>query len=71
MISITPKHPSISSFQSHQHDTITGAMSTSGQRRTRGPAHQNTFAFRHNPKSKKTEKILAMPNEVRACDVWD
>lgn len=39
-------------------------MSTGGQRRTRGPAHQNAFAFRHNPKSKKTEKILAMPNEV-------
>ncbi|CAM9197030.1 unnamed protein product, partial [Choristocarpus tenellus] len=27
------------------------------------PAHQNKFAFRHNPKSKKTLKILAMPNE--------
>jgi len=28
----------------------------------RAPAHQNKFAFRHNPKSKKTEKILNSPN---------
>ncbi len=27
----------------------------------RKPVHQNTFAFRHNLKSKKTEKILASP----------
>ena len=26
------------------------------------PAHQNTFAFRHNPKSKLTAKILSSPN---------
>lgn len=26
------------------------------------PAHQNTFAYRHNPKSKRTDKILASPN---------
>lgn len=32
----------------------------------RKPAHQNTFAFRHNPKSKLTEKILASPN-VGCC----
>mmetsp|Transcript_4611 Transcript_4611/g.8868 ORF Transcript_4611/g.8868 Transcript_4611/m.8868 type:complete len:290 (-) Transcript_4611:83-952(-) len=32
----------------------------------RKPAHQNTFAFRHNPKSKLTEKILASPN-VGVC----
>ncbi|CAM9621239.1 unnamed protein product, partial [Chrysoparadoxa australica] len=25
------------------------------------PAHQNTFAFRHNPNSKKTKAIAAMP----------
>jgi len=44
------------------------AMSTySSQKKARAPAHQNVFAFRHNPKSKKTEKILAMPNEVRVC----
>lgn len=30
------------------------------------PAHQNEFAFRHNPKSKLTEKILASPN-VGVC----
>ncbi len=33
-------------------------MSTS-----RAPAHQNTFAFRHNPNSKKTKIILSLPNE--------
>uniref|UniRef100_M4C2U3 Uncharacterized protein n=1 Tax=Hyaloperonospora arabidopsidis (strain Emoy2) TaxID=559515 RepID=M4C2U3_HYAAE len=27
----------------------------------RAPKHQNSFAFRHNPKSKKTERILSMP----------
>lgn len=30
------------------------------------PAHQNSFAFRHNPKSKLTEKILSSPN-VGVC----
>lgn len=25
------------------------------------PKYQNTFAFKHNPKSKKTERILALP----------
>eukprot|EP01120_Amphizonella_sp_Union-15-10_P010205 TRINITY_DN405_c0_g1_i2.p1 TRINITY_DN405_c0_g1~~TRINITY_DN405_c0_g1_i2.p1 ORF type:complete len:123 (-),score=10.77 TRINITY_DN405_c0_g1_i2:179-547(-) len=25
--------------------------------------HQNTYAFRHNPRSKKTKKILESPNE--------
>lgn len=33
-----------------------------GATRTRKPKHQNTFAFRHNPKSQKTAKILASPN---------
>lgn len=32
----------------------------------RAPAHQNRFAFRHNPKSKKTDKILSSPN-VGVC----
>ena len=31
------------------------------KKKGRAPAHQNGFAFRHNPKSKKTEKILASP----------
>ena len=26
------------------------------------PAHQNTFSYKHNAKSKKTEKILESPN---------
>jgi hypothetical protein len=30
------------------------------------PAHQNTFAFKHNIKSKVTDKILASPN-VHVC----
>ena len=33
------------------------------------PSHQNGFAFQHNPNSKLTKKILAMPNEglCRRC----
>jgi Uncharacterized conserved protein (DUF2039) len=31
------------------------------KKKGRTPAHQNTFAFRHNPKSKLTEKILESP----------
>ena len=34
--------------------------------RTRGPKHQNEFAFYHNPKSKLTQKILSSPN-VGTC----
>jgi hypothetical protein len=30
------------------------------------PAHQNKFAFKHNPKSKLTDKILSSPN-VHVC----
>ncbi|KAL3808755.1 hypothetical protein ACHAXA_010948 [Cyclostephanos tholiformis] len=37
------------------------------KKKGRPPAHQNTFAFRHNPKSKKTERILSSPN-VGVCD---
>ncbi|CAN0280012.1 unnamed protein product [Ectocarpus sp. 13 AM-2016] len=33
-----------------------------GATRTRKPKHQNAFAFRHNPKSQKTAKILASVN---------
>ncbi|DBA00872.1 TPA: hypothetical protein N0F65_008515 [Lagenidium giganteum] len=37
-------------------------MSTQRGNVKRGPPkHQNTFAYKHNPKSKKTQKILAMP----------
>ena len=36
---------------------------TAGTKKKKGPApaHQNKFAFRHNPKSKTTERILASP----------
>lgn len=34
--------------------------------RSRAPAHQNSFAFKHNPNSKKTKKIAAIPN-VGVC----
>jgi hypothetical protein len=34
---------------------------TKKKKKGRAPAHQNTFAFKHNPKSKKTEKILESP----------
>jgi hypothetical protein len=40
---------------------------TKKKKKGRPPAHQNTFAFRHNPKSKKTEKILSSPN-VGVCN---
>ena len=35
----------------------------------RRPKYQNEFAYRHNPKSKKTKKILESPNEglCRRC----
>jgi hypothetical protein len=33
------------------------------KKKGRKPVHQNTFAYQHNPKSKKTEKILSSPNE--------
>ncbi|KAL7483643.1 hypothetical protein ACHAW6_009289 [Cyclotella cf. meneghiniana] len=35
---------------------------TKKKKKGRAPKHQNSFAFRHNPKSKKTEKILSSPN---------
>lgn len=38
----------------------------SKKKKGRAPKHQNSFAFRHNPKSKKTEKILSSPN-VGVC----
>lgn len=38
----------------------------SGSSKGRKPAHQNEFAFKHNPKSKLTEQILAAPN-VGVC----
>ena len=36
------------------------------KKKGRAPAHQNSYAFQHNPKSKKTEKILSSPN-VGVC----
>ena len=41
------------------------------KKKGRAPAHQNNFAFKHNPCSKKTEKILSLPNIhtcQRCCD---
>ena len=38
----------------------------SKKQKGRKPAHQNTFAFKHNPKSKLTAQILASPN-VGVC----
>ena len=44
------------------------AANASKKKKKKGPipAHQNKFAFRHNPKSKTTEKILSSPN-VHVC----
>ena len=36
------------------------------KKKGRAPAHQNTFAYKHNPNSKKTAKILDLPN-VHVC----
>lgn len=36
------------------------------KKKGRPPAHQNKFAFKHNPKSKTTAKILSSPN-VHVC----
>ena len=44
----------------------TGASGGKKRKKGRAPAHQNKYAFRHNPKSKKTDKILASPN-VGVC----
>jgi Uncharacterized conserved protein (DUF2039) len=38
---------------------------------SRKPKHQNTFAFQHNPKSKKTAVILKMTNEGLCKSCWD
>jgi Uncharacterized conserved protein (DUF2039) len=38
---------------------------------SRKPRHQNTFAFQHNPKSKKTAVILKMTNEGLCKSCWD
>ena len=45
------------------------SSSASKRRKGRAPAHQNTFAFKHNPKSKLTDKILSSPNQhvCRRC----
>ena len=43
-----------------------GAPGGKKKKKGRAPAHQNKYAFRHNPKSKKTDKILASPN-VGVC----
>lgn len=43
-------------------------MPQGGSKKNKGraPAHQNAFAYKHNPKSKKTEKILNSPN-IHVC----
>jgi len=43
-----------------------GAPGGKKKKKGRAPTHQNKFAFRHNPKSKKTDKIMASPN-VGVC----
>lgn len=38
-------------------------MSTSNAKRTRAPKYKNKVAFSHNKGSKKTAKILGLPNQ--------
>jgi hypothetical protein len=52
-----------------------GGAPTNKKKKGRPPAHQNAFAFRHNPKSTKTAAILAAPirHVCRRCHdklVW-
>ena len=48
----------------HSYTMPTGAAGVPGKKKKKGkiPAHQNTFAFTHNIKSKKTDQILLNPN---------
>ena len=41
------------------------------QKKSRPPAHQNKFAFTHNPKSKVTKKILELPNRGACQRCYD
>ena len=43
-----------------------GQGGTKKKKKGRAPKHQNSFGFKHNPKSKKTDKILSSPN-VGVC----
>ena len=43
-----------------------GAANSSKKKKGPSPAHQNKFAYRHNPKSKTTARILSSPN-VHVC----
>merc|ERR1719253_2040966 len=43
-----------------------GGSNSKKKKKGRAPKHQNSFAFQHNPKSKKTDKILSSPN-VGVC----
>src|SRR5210317_1710634 len=42
------------------------AKTAKKKKKGHAPAHQNKFAYQHNPKSKTTAKILASPN-VHVC----
>mmetsp|Transcript_27885 Transcript_27885/g.39207 ORF Transcript_27885/g.39207 Transcript_27885/m.39207 type:complete len:316 (-) Transcript_27885:96-1043(-) len=43
-----------------------GSGASKGGKKKGRPKHQNEFAFKHNPKSKKTDKILNSPN-IHVC----
>lgn len=69
MLSLSRSRRPSSSPSSQRPDQLRAATKTTmstrkgaGATRTRKPKHQNTFAFRHNPKSQKTAKILASVN---------
>jgi len=53
--------------QSHSNNSSSNNVKK--KKKGRAPAHQNTFAFKHNPKSKKTAAILEAPIEgvCRRC----
>src|SRR4051794_39560715 len=43
--------------------SIVAMSSEKGNVKKGAPAHQNTFAFKHNKNSRKTAKILSLPNQ--------
>ena len=50
-----------STWDLHACDDVLHHEHIAREHKKRTPKHQNSFAFRHNPKSKKTESILSMP----------
>lgn len=44
---------------------------SSSSKKGKKPKHQNSVAFKHNKGSKKTAKILSLPNQGLCKRCWD